>query len=123
MTKSKLADRLADKSIKFTDYAINKYQCSEELFSKIKDKSISIRFENSGLKGLKLFQYKNTKKKYFVQQFWFDKRSQYWTVGEFRLGVYGVNECKKHVNEMMDTHTNADGSVGRASRLHPPRPV
>lgn len=85
MEKSKLADKLTDRpTIKFTDYAINKFKGTKELFNSTKDKSISVRFENSGLKGLKLFQYKKSLKKYFVQQFWFDNRSHTWTVGEFK---------------------------------------
>ena len=88
MTTGKLADKLTDKvRVKFTDYAINKFQGTEELFNKTKDKSISVRFENCGLKGLKLFQYKKSLKKFFVQQFWFDKRSHTWTVGEFRYYI------------------------------------
>ena len=45
MTKSKLDDRLEDKSIKFTDYAINKYQAD---FSKVKGKSRPGRVKRSG---------------------------------------------------------------------------
>ena len=107
MTESKLDDRLDDnRSIKFTDYAINKFQGD---FENTDVKSITVKFENSGLKGLKLTQYRTTKRKFFHQGFWFDERSDYWSVGEFRPDVYGVNECRKDVNEMMDDHTNADG--------------
>ena len=67
MTTGKLDDKLTDRvRVKFTDYAINKFQGTEELFNKTKDKSISVRFENCGLKGLKLFQYKKSLKKFFV---------------------------------------------------------
>ena len=60
MTESKLDDRLEDKrSIKFTDYAINKFQISFHEWTKIKGKCIAVKLENSGLKGLKIYQYKN----------------------------------------------------------------
>ena len=108
MTESKLDDKLEDiTSIKFTDYAINKFQYNFD--PKTKSKQGGIKFSNSGLKGLKIFQYRKTKKKYFIQQFWFNGVADLWTVGEFRLDVYGVNECRKEVNEMMDTHTNSEG--------------
>jgi sugar O-acyltransferase (sialic acid O-acetyltransferase NeuD family) len=61
------------------------------------------------LKGLKLSQSNVTKRKYFVQNFWFNNKSDYWTVGEFRLDVYGINQCRKEVNEIMDDHTNSEG--------------
>ena len=66
MTTGKLDDKLEDKSsIKFTNYAINKFQGN---FEKVKGKNISARFENSGVRGLKLFQFKASKRKYFYQQ-------------------------------------------------------
>ena len=58
-SKSKLDDRLEDRSVKYTDYAINKYQAN---FDNVKGKSIGIKLENSGLKGLKLYQYKKSNK-------------------------------------------------------------
>ena len=62
MTKAKLADRLMGcSSIKFTDYAIKNFQYDFEPGSK--SKSGSVKFSNSGLKGLKLVQYRKTKKK------------------------------------------------------------
>jgi hypothetical protein len=62
MTKAKLADRLMDcSSIKFTDYTIKNFQYDFEPGSK--SKSGSVKFSNSGLKGLKLVQYRKTKKK------------------------------------------------------------
>jgi hypothetical protein len=94
MSKSKLDVRLEDKvSIKFTDYAIKNFEYDFKPGSKLRQGGVN--FSNSGLKGLKLFQYRKTKKKYFIQQFWFNGKSDKWTVGEFRLDVYGVNECKK----------------------------
>ena len=108
MTESKLGDKLeAETSIKFTDYAIKNFEY--EFKPESKTKRGSVRFSNSGLKGVKLFQYRKTKSKFFMQQFWFNNKPDYWTVGEFRPGVYGVNECRKDVNEIMDDHTNSEG--------------
>ena len=105
MTESKLADGLAEQGLKFTDYAINKHQ------STFTDgqKSVATKIINSGIKGLKINQSKLSKRKYFVQNFWFNGTSYWWTVGEFRPGVYGVDECRKEVNEIMKTHTNSEG--------------
>jgi len=62
MSKSKQEDRQEDRTVKFTDYAIDKYQYN---FDTINTKSVGIKLENSGLKGLKLTQYKTSKKKIF----------------------------------------------------------
>jgi integrase len=110
MTKSKLDDKLEDeRSIKFTDYAINKFQITNEEWKKVKSKCIGIKLENSGLKGLKLYQYKKSKRKYFVQNFWFNSKSDYWTVGEFRLDIFGIKDCKTKVVHIMKTHTDDNG--------------
>lgn len=108
MIKGKLDDQLEDKkaSIKFTNYAIDNFQYD---FTDTKGKSGAVKLENSGVKGLKLFQYKKSKKKYFIQQFWLDGKSDYWTVGEFRPDVYGIKECREEANEMMKTHTSSEG--------------
>jgi len=107
MTTGKLDDRLDYKSpIKYTNYAINKFQAN---FTETKAKSIKVKFENCGIKGLKLAQYRTTKRKMFHQHFWFDEKSDYWSVGEFRPKVYGTKECTDDVNEVMRTHTNSEG--------------
>ena len=60
MSLDKHGDKHEDKlSIKFTDYAINKHQTN---FDNIKGKSAGVKLENCGIKGLKLIQYKKTKK-------------------------------------------------------------
>ena len=111
MTESELGTPLGpgepkkQEELKFTDYSINKFQSD---FSSGR-KKIRTKIENSGLKGLKISQSKTTKKKYFVQNFWFNNKPDYCTVGEFRSDVYGVNECRKDVNEIMDDHTNSGG--------------
>lgn len=91
--------------LKFTDYSINKFQSD---FSKNK-KTIKTKITNSGIKGLVLSQSITTKKKYFIQQFWFDGKADYWSVGEFRLGIFGIKECQTKVVEIMKTHTDDNG--------------
>ena len=51
----------------FTDYSINKFQSN---FTN-KKKTIKTKIPNSGLKGLKISQSITTRKKYFVQNFYF----------------------------------------------------
>ena len=55
MTKGKLEDGLEDKitsrHIKFTDYAINKFQITDKEWGEVKGKYIAIKFINSGVKG------------------------------------------------------------------------
>ena len=110
MNTGKLVNKLTEtNSIKFTDYAINRFQGSEEQFNNTKAKNIIVKFDNCDLKGLKLYQYKGSRKKYFVQQIWFDKRSHIWTVGEFRLNIFGTKECRTQVVNIMKTHTDDNG--------------
>jgi len=106
MSKSKQDDRQEDRTVKFTDYAIDKYQYN---FDTIKAKSVGIKLENSGLKGLKLTQYKTSKKKYFHQKFWFDGKTDLWSVGEFIKGKFGIKECQTKVIQIMKTHTDDNG--------------
>ena len=103
---SKLDDRLEDRTVKFTDYAIDKFQFN---FDTIQAKSIKIKLENCGIKGLALYQYKSSGKKYFQQQFWFDGKSDYWSVGEFIKGKFGIKECQTKVIQIMKTHTDDNG--------------
>ena len=59
MSLGKHEDKHEDKlAVKFTDYAINKYQVNFD----DKGKSAGIRLIDCGIKGLKLIQYKKTKK-------------------------------------------------------------
>ena len=106
MSKSKLDDRLEDRTVKFTDYAIDKYQFN---FDNFKAKSVGVKLIDCGIKGLKLIQYKNSKKKYFQQQFWFDGKPDYWSVGEFIKGKFGIKDCQTKVIQIMKTHTDDNG--------------
>ena len=106
MSKSKQDDRQEDRAVKFTDYAIDKFQFN---FDNYKGKSVGVKLENSGLKGLKLTQYKTSKKKYFHQKFWFDGKTDLWSVGEFIKGKFGIKECQTKVVAIMKTHTDDNG--------------
>ena len=91
--------------LKFTDYSINKFQSD---FSKGR-KTIRTKILNSGVKGLLLSQSITTKKKYFIQQFWFDGKADHWSVGEFRPNIFGIKECQTKAVEIMKTHTDDNG--------------
>ena len=76
--------------VKFTDYAVNKFFASFIIDGKLKARKY-IPFDVSKhtiLKGLKLVQYQKTKKKYFILQYWFNKKSKLITIGEF--GCIGI---------------------------------
>ena len=83
-TESKLGTGLEHKTLKFTDYAIFKFQSVFKVNGKTKAR-IKTPFgisKNTKLKGLKLCQFEATNKKYAIQQFWFNGVSDYWTVGQ-----------------------------------------
>jgi hypothetical protein len=111
MTTGKLGTGLVTDStknieeLKFTDYSINKFQSD---FSKGHN-TIRTKISNSGIKGLKIAQSITTKKKFFVQQIWFDSKSSYWTVGEFIKSKFGIKECQIKVIAIMKTHTDDNG--------------
>ena len=109
-TESKLDTELEPTSpkktveLKFTDYSINKFKPNYNGKKKVSEKII-----DSGIKGLKLNCIKNTGNKYFIQQFWFNGKADLWTVGEFRLGIFGIKECRTKAVEIMKTHTDDNG--------------
>ena len=116
-TESKLGTGLEHKALKFTDYAIFKFQSDFKVNGKTKDR-IRTPFgitKNTKLKGLKLCQYEATKKKYSIQQFWFNGKPDYWTVGEFRLGpedqppLFGEQQCEEKVYEIAKEHQDEKG--------------
>ena len=108
-----IAGGLATEDLKFTDYAINKHQSN---FTNGK-KTVVTKIVNSGIKGLKISQSITTKRKYFIQQYWYNGMAYWWTVGEFRPGVYGVNECRNEVNEIMKSHCNSEGLWTRNPKI------
>ena len=77
--ESKLGTELEHKTIKFTDYAIFKFQSVFKVTGKTKDR-IKTPFgisKNSELKGLKLCQYKTTKKKYWYNnKYWYNLKKR-----------------------------------------------
>ena len=115
-TESKLDTELEPTSpkktveLKFTDYSINKFKPNYNGKKKVSEKII-----DSGIKGLKLNCIKSTGNKYLIQQFWFNGKPDYWTVGEFRLGpegqppLFGKKQCEEKVYEIAKEHTNDRG--------------
>jgi len=101
MTESKLDTRLEPR---FTDYSIKNYKPNYN-----GKKKIFVKIHESGIKGLKLNYIKETRRIYFVQQFWFEGKSDKWSVGQFRLDIFGIKECRTEVNKIMDDHTDDDG--------------
>ena len=96
--------------IKFTDYATDKFRANF-----IDPKTNKIRYrvytpvdvsKHTALKGLKICQYYKSLKKYFVLHYWFNGKSMYITIGEFRLGVFGVRECEEKIYNIVKEHTN-----------------
>ena len=100
-SKSKLDTRLEPR---FTDYSINKYKPNYN-----GKKKVCVKIHESGIKGLKLNCIKKTGRKYFVQQFWFEGKSDKWSVGQFRSRIFGIKDCRTEVNDIMKTHTDEDG--------------
>jgi|TARA_R110002111_G_scaffold227816_5_gene289381 integrase len=94
LAQSKIAQTCTGKkSIKFTDYAIDRHLPSFiDKNNKTLDRE-TIPFENCGLKGLKLCSYRVSKKKMFFMRYWFNGKSLPFTFGEFKSG-YGVRECR-----------------------------
>ena len=101
MTESKLDTRLEPR---FTDYSIKNYKPNYN-----GKKKIFVKIHESGIKGLKLNYIKETRRIYFVQQFWFEGKSDKWSVGQFRPNIFGIKECRTEVNKIMDDHTDDDG--------------
>jgi len=119
MSKSKLGTGLGTDSpnktveLKFTDYSINKFQSK---FRKGQTYNRT-KIPNSGIKGLILSQGIKTLKKYFIQRFWFNGKSDNWTIGEFRLGIFGVKECQTKVVAIMKTHTDDNGLWTKSPKI------
>ena len=103
--------------LRFTDYAITNYQSSFYKLDKdgniIGTKKETITpfdsTKNSFLKGLKLRQNRKSLKKFFVLQFWYESKADYLSIGEFKPGVFGVNECEEKIFEIHKEHTNSKG--------------
>ena len=99
--------------LKFTDFAIEKFVAS---FKHPQTGKYRVRVytpfdvsKNTGLKGLKLCQYYGKKTKMIVLNYWYNKKSKYTTIGEFRKGIFGVKQAQDKVNELIKDHTNDKG--------------
>ena len=96
--------------LKFTDYSINKFKPD---YKDKKKKTYPL--PGGGIKGLKLNCIKISGNKFFIQNFWFNGKPDYWTVGEFRLGpegqppLFGKKQCEEKVYEIAKEHTNDRG--------------
>ena len=103
---STLGDELIRQSrrlLKFTDYAIERFNGNFINAKGKTQKQIRIAFDvskNTALKGLKLFQYRRSKRKYFTINYWFNNKSKNISLGEFRPGVFGVKELENKAYEI-----------------------
>ena len=124
---SKLGDKLGDsnvrqtrRSLKFTDYAIDRYNADFINAKGKTQKQVRISFDvskNTALKGLRLVHYRNSKKKYFNLQYWFNGRPNNVSIGEFRLGIFGVKEVEEKVFNLVKQFTNDKGHWTSDPRL------
>ena len=93
--------------LKFTDYATDKFISTFGVKArKITPYDVS---RNTALKGLKLCQYREGKRKYFMQQFYYNGKPDYWTIGEFRPGIFECKDCEQKLYEIARTHQNSRG--------------
>ena len=95
--------------LKFTDFAIEKYMSSFGVPGKYRVYTPFDVTKNTILKGLKLCQYLESKKKYFVLQYWYNSKPNYITIGEFKPGVFGVRDCENKVFEIARAHQDHKG--------------
>jgi len=103
---TKLETGLVKKTVelRFTDYSINKFKPD---YKNAKNKYYPII--DSGIKGLKLLCVKSSGNKFLTQQYWFNGKSDYWTVGQFRKDIFGIKECRTKVVAIMEDHTDDNG--------------
>ena len=98
--------------IKFTDYAVERFQGDFIGPNGKFRERIRVPFDisrNTALKGLKLCQFYKSKKKFFNLNYWFGGKSKFIVIGEFRKGVFGVNECEDSVYKIVKEHTDDNG--------------
>ena len=98
--------------LKFTDYATERFQADFIGANGKTRPRVYVPYDvgkHTALKGLKLCNYSKSKKKFFAIQIWFNSKSFYWSIGEFRPGIFGVSDCEKMIYEIVKTHTNEKG--------------
>ena len=104
--------------LKLDNKAISKIKVDELDFSYV-NKEGQIKFKDrlhvpflvppkSILKGLKLRIYKDTGHKIFVLSIWFNKQSQYYSVGKFSDN-FGITEVEDKLHPIVRSHTNDKG--------------
>ena len=104
--------------LKFDNKAIDKIKVEDLEFSfitkdgqvKYKDR-LSIPFDvpkKSILKGLKLLVLRNTGSKFFVLQFWFNSKADYFHCGKFSE-EFGTKEVEDKLLPIVRSHTNDRG--------------
>ena len=101
--------------IKFTDHSIDKIKFDDLEFSFIKDGQTKgrdrlwISFEvgkKSSLKGLKLCIHRSTRNKYFMLQYWFDRKAKYLSIGKYIPELFGTKKCEEKVFDIVKRHTD-----------------
>ena len=65
--------------------------------------------KRSILKGLKLCIHRDTGSKYFWLSFWFNSKNDYYSVGKFVPGSWGVNDVEDKLHPIIRSHTNDKG--------------
>ena len=105
-------------TIKFTDNSIDKIKFDELVFSYEKNGKMIFRdrvwlpFEvgkKSSLKGLKLCVHKSTRNKYFMVQYWFERKTKMLSLGKYVPGIFGTKQCEEKLFSIVKDHTNEKG--------------
>jgi len=95
--------------LKFTDYAIDNFMSTfgippkERIFTPL---DVS---RQSALKGLRLCQYFEGKKKYFLLSYWYNGKALHLTVGQFIPDIFGVKQCQEKLHDLVKTHCDDKG--------------
>ena len=72
--------------------------------------------KNSCLKGLKIFQTRNNKDKFFVVQYWFNGKANYWTLGQFGP-EFGTKEVEEKLFKISQDHKDQKGNWIRDPKI------
>ena len=95
--------------LKFTDYAIEKFMSSFGVPARVRVFTPFDVSRQSTLKGLRLCQYLEGKKKYFVLSYWYNGKILHLTIGQFIPGIFGVKQCQDKLHDLVKTHCNDKG--------------
>lgn len=119
ITKPKLDTKLSleedpktvtTKKLLFTDNSIERFRAD---FIDPKTNKTRYRryknFDGNAPKGLRICQYEKSKAKFFILQYWFQSKAYKLTIGEFKLGKFGVKEAQDKFNQLYQDHTNDRG--------------